>query len=135
MAAKRKVVEPQPYKKTPEQLAQWAAYEALCKQREQEANARKAASMVIEDKRKTVVAKLKAAEALHLDSQQYARAQELRKFAKAVMDRVPADGADEMKARAAHWEQKVLELADALDPVDDILESFAAPVSGPSERR
>ena len=128
MAAKKKVTAPEPYKKTPEQLAQWAAYEALCRQREQEAEVRKAAAKVIEDKRKAVVAKLKAAEALHLDSQQYTRAQELRHFAKAVMDRVPVDAADEVKAKAADWEQKVLELADALDPVNDILEGFAAPV-------
>lgn len=131
MATKRKAVGPQPYRKTPEQLAQWAAYEALCRQREQEAEIRKAAAMVIEDKRKAVVAKLKAAEALHLDSQQYTRARELRRFAQAVMDRVPADATDVVKAKASDWEQKVLELADALDPVNDILESFAAPVPGP----
>ena len=127
MAAKRKTVLSQPYSKTPEQLAKWAAYEALCRQREHEARVRKAADRVIEDKRKAAVARLKSVEAIHIDSQQYTRAQELRQFAKAVMDRVSVDAADEVLTKAAAWEQMVLELADALDPVNDILESFATP--------
>lgn len=127
MATKRKAVEPQPYRKTPEQLAQWAAYEALCRQREQEAEIRKADMKVMENKRQTVVSKLKAAEDLHLDLQQYTAAQELRQLAKAVRDRVPADATDEMKANASDWVQKVNKLADELDPVNAILESFQFP--------
>lgn len=127
MAAKRKVIEPKPFKKTPEQLAQWAAYEALCRQREEEAKVRNAARDAVAAKRKASLDQLRAAESLLIDATQYARAQEIRAFAASVIERVPDQASDDVKNRAHEWGRQMNEVADALDPTNSILARFEAP--------
>jgi len=127
MAVKRKPVEQKPFQKTPEQLAQWAAYEALCRQREDEARVRDAARDAATAKRKASVDQLRAAESLLLDATQYARAQQIRAFAASIVERVPSDASDEVKNRANDWGRQMTEIADALDPTNSILASFEAP--------
>ena len=115
---------PQPKTKSPQQLAQWAAYEALCRQRDEEATVRHSVARMLEEKRKVATAKLNAAEEISLNVQLFTKAQELRCLAKAVMQRVSPTESGDVMSRAKQWEQDVLALAEALDPIAEILSSF-----------
>lgn len=105
--------------KTEHQLAQWAAYEALCAQRVEEAKARK------------VLGDLAAARKQGDDDMQHAaacyqRAEDLRRFAAAVKLRVDLEAPADVHQRANEWCERVLDLADRLDPIAKTLASFSA---------
>ncbi|MFN9476376.1 hypothetical protein [Acidovorax sp.] len=114
-------------KKTPEQLAQWAAYEALCAQREEEAKARKLVADAQAAKAKVAEDKLKAIESLRLNGSMFHQAEQLRQLAQAVFSQLDPGAPAEVLAQAAKWRKEVLELAAGIDPTAEILASFASP--------
>ncbi|MDZ7863369.1 hypothetical protein [Acidovorax sp.] len=127
-AAKQARAKPSPKpKKTPQQLAQWAAYEALCAQREEEAKARKEVADAQAAKAKVADDKLKAIESLRLNASMFHEAEQLRQLAQAVFSQLDPGAPAEVLEKAVRWRREVLGLAAGIDPTAEILASFASP--------
>ncbi len=128
MPAKRRKIEPKtegPKGKTPEQLAQWDAYEELCRQREVEAAVRRASAKELEDNRNAFIKELRKAEAVSHQAARYEHATQLRRLADAVAERISEETAEEVRRNAQAWRNRTLEAADALDPINEIVATFS----------
>ncbi|WP_157412270.1 hypothetical protein [Acidovorax sp. Root217] len=127
MAAKKSTVSKPAAKpkKSPHQLAQWAAYEALCAQREHEAKARQSVVDAQVATAKVAADKLAAIESLRLGASMFHEAEQLRKLADAVLERLDPHAPVEVMTQATRWRARVFELAEGIDPTEEILAGFA----------
>ena len=99
-----------PYVKSPLQLKQWAAFEALTAERSTEVAAKKQT----DESAATLVAR----------SDSWGKAEIVRSFVALVASKVPV-GADEVtRGNAAKWQAWALGIANSIDPTSAQLDEF-----------
>jgi hypothetical protein len=101
-----------PYIKSPLQLQQWAAFEAITAERETE--------VTTKNQTDTSVATLVAR------SDSWGKAETIRSFVALVALKMPVDADEATKENAAKWQEWALGIADSIDPTLGQVEAFFA---------
>ena len=101
-----------PYVKSPLQLKQWAAFEALTAERSTEVAAKKQT----DERAANLVAR----------SDSWSKAEIVRSFVALVASKVPADADEVTRGNAAKWQEWALGIADSIDPTSAQIEAFLA---------
>lgn len=109
--------QPKPYVKSPLQLEQWAAYQALTAKREAEAKANAELSNA-----DAVVAGQAAA--LHGSFTRWQQSQNIRSYIAATMALLPSDASQPAVDAANRWREWALNIADAHDSTMAQVNSF-----------
>ncbi|MDT7514560.1 hypothetical protein [Rhodoferax mekongensis] len=96
--------------KSPEQLAQWAAYEAITAKRAKDAAAN--------------AAKKRKAELLAAQAKSWEQAVLIRAYVAAVMAAAPTDSTEDERQKLQAWEAEALETAIHADPIPRLVGSL-----------